>query len=712
MWSFITSFFGNNHSSDDLTLENACSLLETSVLSPAPILSEDTHRTVVVTDNAFVSKTGEITEILNNTFVIDNSNICDKTLLSNLEVGAKVSYHTLISNGQERILKVSLIDNEWDICENKNELWNNRVVVCKVERREGRKLYLSPGDIEVDLNSISVEFLPVIGDWLELDAKCTINENSVNLLGDLIEINKISPVRPHVIYGTINKWNSDEGSGIINNNVFFFKSSLNNGYNPFVGDKVIVQVIESEQNRCCWRAVQVLPECLKNKTPNALLESISKDYITEYPGIVISGLDLYFERLNTTKYFCITIYNNLEKNITLRKVEILNSNSQCKIPESINNIIITIRSEYKINCQSMAKNIGMSKDFLLLTFDECTIGKWINIDVSLKNNQTKNSHRNYQYNAKPRLQNDFSHKHVIRGQGFSNTRFQSVQMPTYDVPQKLLSFICQYDYSKDITVITEELKIIKPVLFSSLSITNYEDKFHTLLHLDEISNLIAVRIYDQDKTCFIPNNEFLMLEIENLSECRPSLILGDKIIATNSINDQGMAYEGIVHKVGANHVYLKFSPLFHDQYKGEDYSFRVVPQRQLYRKLHHAIYLAVRSLGGDILFPSRLITKDPQLKFDFDCMNKNIDEYQAASHENGLQLEWYNKKVNVSQQNAVINILRGSARPLPYIIFGPPGTGKTVTLIEIILQITRSLPQSRYDKHFKFNSHNLVYTLF
>ena len=58
-----------------------------------------------------------------------------------------------------------------------------------------------------------------------------------------------------------------------------------------------------------------------------------------------------------------------------------------------------------------------------------------------------------------------------------------------------------------------------------------------------------------------------------------------------------------------------------------------------------------------------------------------VDECVASIEERG------DRKLNTEQLNAVASVLLGAGGSVPYALFGPPGTGKTVTLVECALQV-------------------------
>jgi len=108
-----------------------------------------------------------------------------------------------------------------------------------------------------------------------------------------------------------------------------------------------------------------------------------------------------------------------------------------------------------------------------------------------------------------------------------------------------------------------------------------------------------------------------------------------------------------------------FNESFQNSYNGSDCDVRFESSCGLFNHLHEAVKRAFLKLGPDVLFPSSLSPKKP-------LQVPRLDE-----------MVWYNDALNNQQRISVIKALEGECRPLPYVIFGPPGTGKTVTVIEV-----------------------------
>ena len=93
--------------------------------------------------------------------------------------------------------------------------------------------------------------------------------------------------------------------------------------------------------------------------------------------------------------------------------------------------------------------------------------------------------------------------------------------------------------------------------------------------------------------------------------------------------------------------------------------------------MHHVVRMCP-SIGPNMLFPGQPSPKPPLL---------TLKAVQGRLKGPNPDQKWFNPALNSRQRAAVIRIVGAQCRPAPYILFGPPGTGKTVTLVEAILQV-------------------------
>lgn len=146
--------------------------------------------------------------------------------------------------------------------------------------------------------------------------------------------------------------------------------------------------------------------------------------------------------------------------------------------------------------------------------------------------------------------------------------------------------------------------------------------------------------------------------------------MGDSIHVKDpyASKDRQQVYEGIIHKVENDSILVKFHAEFHSNHNRRDYSIEFHFSRAPFKRQQFALdqVISPRGLGLDFLFP-KLDALRKNLQLDV-CLNED-----GNISMNGNDHEFFNKSLNVYQKEAVVNVLRGECRPLPYVIYGPPG---------------------------------------
>lgn len=242
----------------------------------------------------------------------------------------------------------------------------------------------------------------------------------------------------------------------------------------------------------------------------------------------------------------------------------------------------------------------------------------------------------------------------------------------------------RYNYPEDLQdMVHAERSRLRKSLAAELQFENYQEKFRLLLHLEELQMEVDIRRYDMRDVPMVKdtqNKRLLILEAPGVAENRPSVLKGDHLFVTRSEQrdlPQLIQYKGYVHAVELERVKLGFSPnLLASFVNNLKFDVTFTFNRLPLQVQHRAVELAKKRNLGNILFPS-------------------FSYRESLLHEGGrLRLFDRSLETNQEQYDAVQQIVTGMSRPAPYIIFGPPGTGKTVTVVEAIKQVVTCIKDS------------------
>ncbi|XP_015430098.1 PREDICTED: probable RNA helicase armi [Dufourea novaeangliae] len=775
-------------------------------------------------DNCY-HKTGKITYTATDYVMIDNFYVCDTVNIcteNSLKVGDKVDYLALNEGhkNEHKVKKItSVIDESWDniVLESQTKLTEtqtlSKCIIGKVVERKNRLLVIEPNDISVDLNKVQSEFIPVIGDWLQIESEVKIDSNSHDLSGEILEIRKILPLRSKLDIGTVSSYDPVKEIGSIGKDIVFNKRICDSGYVPCIGDKVIYDSIESDQGFYTWRSLTVVPinqvsgkNTLRTlwKTPSTQ-QNLDK-LVKNKGGVIITDNLNVILNVSEETNVSLTIQNVDDIPHVLHRgcFMVKKAQSQLELVQpcvadttSVLNPSDTLT--YIFKCK--AKFIGTSEELFIFKFKGFEIGRIFYITVKPKGTQNKirctsNTNNKTSGSNIPDLDKWDQSTYIPGIRPCKPPQFIKVRNVMFKVPRHYWVIIQQcLNERKSQTECEHAVGNAIPSLLNRLTFQSYKDRFHALLYLEEIAQTINIQQYDIASTIMRPYGEYLVMQVPGLAEKRPSLLIGDRaVVSFKWDSSQGkLKYEGFIHKVTSSEIFLKFNQKFHEEYNSEDCQVTFKCSQSVLQRCHNAINMATNRLGSDFLFPTHVIEKDSQLNLEeiellnettskqmthqrtdsvsseSSCTSTNTSISNKSSNtsksskrvsvverlfnvkpieqdqeittssvvttKNNQYIEtnitmnetstpnsskdassiisedtelepyilqvkkrkfiWYNKNLNYYQKEAVRNILKGHARPLPYVIFGPPGTGKTITLCEAVLQILSTVPDSR-----------------
>uniref|UniRef100_A0A8C7CZM4 RNA helicase n=1 Tax=Oncorhynchus kisutch TaxID=8019 RepID=A0A8C7CZM4_ONCKI len=173
----------------------------------------------------------------------------------------------------------------------------------------------------------------------------------------------------------------------------------------------------------------------------------------------------------------------------------------------------------------------------------------------------------------------------------------------------------------------------------------------------------------------LEDSELIAPVLEVRKENRPSVLRGDclKVAKSEDKVQPITVYTGYVHRVELERVKLGFSKrLVQSFISNTRFDVEFTINRFPLKLQHRAVDLAEKHQMDEVLFPSGSGVRTTHMP----------------------KLSMFNRQLenNPEQHAAIQRIVSGASKPAPYLVFGPPGTGKTITLVEAMNQLNRVDP--------------------
>uniref|UniRef100_A0A182MNF8 RNA helicase n=1 Tax=Anopheles culicifacies TaxID=139723 RepID=A0A182MNF8_9DIPT len=577
--------------------------------------------------------------------------------------------------------------------------------------------------ISVNIDKATISFEPAIGDYVTLDCVVQMDGAFVDFKGEVLEVEGIVPSRTISDTGTVVTVEEDGGEiRTASNSTVIYQLTILHDYRPNKGDRVEFQAVENKHVRMRCIKVKLLATAIVKTLQNGPTLPNSTDQLNknndsrqrntlwqDKHGICITGdFDINLKDVNDRECRKVTIKNESDRQHKILKMIGPTSDMpqvQLKSPYSYTQTFLfpgeSIEYEFEISSGGL---FGRNEEFCTWCFGgSFRIGRIFRITVGDKTDTnlpvlktvggTNSGRISYCKKQLALLNMRRAPGTVVAGRGVSNRmNFVAHPLPAYNVPSELYDILLTLQSRAEVKNTLERAPYC---LNEKLSPTNYSRIMKNFIYLEEISLQIEFRKHDIERANFTPEESYLALEVPNIAEARPSIMVGDSVRATAPWTKDTTIYQGIIHRVLHSRVLLKFDQTFHSRYNGESYAIQFTFGRTIFRKQHHAIKRIQMTLGFEYLFPEQIKVQAPLLNVRLNARNDMLLEETMADVAKVRILPWYNEALNRYQKQAVVNVLRGEARPTPHIIFGPPGTGKTVTIIELIHQLVANVPSAR-----------------